>query len=60
VKTELKTELETRVKDEVEVRMIRAAIGFYQGTLSDGTRYSVVLKGLTIDHHHMDLELNED
>ncbi len=58
MKSGLQKELETKIKDQVEVRIIQAAIGFYEGTLSDGSRYSAVLKSLSVDHHDMKLELS--
>lgn len=59
MRTKLKKELEARIKDQVEVRVIQAAVGFYEVTLSDGSQYSAVLKSLTFDHHHMKLEVTE-
>lgn len=58
MRTKLEKELEARIKDQVEVRITQAAIGFYEGTLSDGSRYSAVLKSLTVDHHHMNFEVD--
>lgn len=59
MRIKLEKELEAKIKNQVEVRAIQAVIGFYEGTLSDGSRYSAVLKSFTFDHHDMKLTMEE-
>ncbi len=48
-------ELEQAIKAQVEIRITKAALGMYRGTLSDGTEYEAQLHRFSVDTHDMDL-----